>query len=290
MPVIRNKRTGEQMWVPDQGPQMPANPEYPYKGPQAAAGVASTQTNTQRTAQQMQQDAELFPVQKRLADMDAEMKALKLEAERRAQEQAQREADAKNPFNSEGLRSIEQDSMQQLQTIDRIGRNYADRGILPAIGNGATWVRDHFGGQPANNIAADAGSLESGGALNKVMKMAADNGGKNPLVPMSNSDVQMLGRGIGNLDQSQSPENYFANLNNYAGGAKRAYAGAVGMRTLDAELKRLGIDKFPPAMQARIRADALKRYQANMQQQPRSSTRNAPRKPASNGWKIERLD
>ena len=275
MPVIRNKRTGEQMWVPDQGPQMPANPEYPYKGPQAAAGVASTQTNTQRTAQQMQQDAELFPVQKQLAEVNSQLAAVKLADAQRAQQLAQQEADAKNPFNPDRLQSVEQDAMRQLQAVSRIGQNY-NNATLPAIGLGADTVKNWFGGTAANNIAADQEVLQSGGAMNRIMQMSADNGGKNPLTPMSNSDVQMLAKGVGNLDQSQSPDNYFANLNSYAEPAKRAYAGAVGMKTLDAELKRLGIDKFPPAMQARIRADALKRHQANMQQ-PRSSTRNAPR-------------
>lgn len=48
MPYLRNKRTGEQIWVPD-GPQAPADPEFQYKGPAAAAGVGKTIADTTKT-------------------------------------------------------------------------------------------------------------------------------------------------------------------------------------------------------------------------------------------------
>ncbi len=236
MPRYRNKITGEIIDVPD-GPQMPMNPTYPYQGPQAAADLSKTQVSNARTSQQMRQDDQMFPINKRLAELEAASRADKLNQDRLAQEAAQREAEAKDPFNSDRLQSVQQEAMQQLQTIGRIGKNYSGS-ILPAIGTGAETVKSWMGGTAANNIAADAESLQSAGAMQRIMKMAADNGGKNPLTPMSNSDVAMLARGIGNLDQSQSPDNYFANLNAYGGAAKRAYAGAVGMSTLKQEMDR----------------------------------------------------
>ena len=41
----RNKITGEMREFPD-APQMPADPKFPYEGPQAAAALGQTQTNT----------------------------------------------------------------------------------------------------------------------------------------------------------------------------------------------------------------------------------------------------
>jgi len=59
MPYIRNKTTGQTIYVPDQPTMMPVgpqNPDYPYKGPQAAAGIANTQASTGRTVVQTQGD------------------------------------------------------------------------------------------------------------------------------------------------------------------------------------------------------------------------------------------
>lgn len=70
MPYIRNKRTGETVFVPDQ-PQMPANPTFHLQAPKMQSDIANTQANTQRTQQQVQQDAALLPYQIQKAQADA---------------------------------------------------------------------------------------------------------------------------------------------------------------------------------------------------------------------------
>lgn len=50
MPYLRNKRTGETVWVdPPQGGVGPAAPDFPFKGPQAGANVNKTVADTEKT-------------------------------------------------------------------------------------------------------------------------------------------------------------------------------------------------------------------------------------------------
>lgn len=52
MPVIRNKRTGETMYVPDAGPQMPAKPTFELEAPKMRGDIDSTAAGTKRTVVQ----------------------------------------------------------------------------------------------------------------------------------------------------------------------------------------------------------------------------------------------
>lgn len=69
MPYLRNKRTGETVFVPD-GPQQVAAPN-PLKVQGARADVASTQAGTARTMGQESRDAALFEAARRKAVADA---------------------------------------------------------------------------------------------------------------------------------------------------------------------------------------------------------------------------
>lgn len=117
MPYLRNKRTGETVFVPD-GPQQ-ALPANPLKVQGAQADIGSTQASAARTRGQEQRDAALFEATRRKAMADA----AKAEAEatqsggldkqklaniRAAQSQIDRLRNlfAKGPGKTSGLSSI----------------------------------------------------------------------------------------------------------------------------------------------------------------------------------------
>lgn len=250
----------------------PVDPTFALKGPQAAATLgqtgaqtASTQVNTARTRQDIQQSAALFDAQKREADA----KALLAEMQARA---AQTEADSKDPLNPQALQGVAADAMSKLQTIDRI-RGNVDTAILPAVGFGAPTAAG-IGGTNAYDVRSDIDTLKSGGALTEVLKMTQATG-KNPFTPMSNSDVQLISTNTGNLDQGQSRGNFDKNLGNYQGAYTRAYAGAVGLKTLRDEIERL-LPTIPEPRRMAFRKDALRRYNENMAAKQMAPQRNRP--------------
>lgn len=66
-------------------------------------------------------------------------------------------------------------------------------------------------GIPGSNpydFAAQASTLADAGGLQRVMEMSRENGGKNPLTPLSNTDFQALSRSLTNLDPAQSDEQF----------------------------------------------------------------------------------
>lgn len=69
MPYLRNKRTGETIFVPD-GPQQ-AVPANPLKVQGAQADIAGTQASTARTVGQESRDAALFGAEKALREAQA---------------------------------------------------------------------------------------------------------------------------------------------------------------------------------------------------------------------------
>lgn len=259
MGYIRNKRTGEVVFVPD-APQSvpvgPQNPTYPLQAPKMQADIGNTQANTshtnvstQKTQQEIDQAAALFDAQKREADAKA------LLAHYQAQ-QAEAEAQQKNPLNPQSIQGLSADAMAKLQTIDRI-RNSAGAAWLPAVGFGAETAAG-IGGTKAHDVQADLGSLKAGGALSEVLKLSQATG-RNPLSPMSNSDVELIARNTANLDQGQTPTNFNSNLNNYQGAYTRAYAGAEGLRTLNSEIERL-MPTIPPEKREAFKQEALRQY------------------------------
>jgi hypothetical protein len=247
--------------APQSIPIGPQDPAAQYRGQAAATGIAAQQSNMQndavnrtRTQQQIGQDAAMFPAQQQAAQAQAELAKLKAE-------QARAEAATKDPFNAGQLQAAEADALSKIQTIDRIRDTY-NNSYLPSIGLGAEFVRDHFGGTAAADINADIGTLKAGGALSEVLKMTQETG-KTPFTPMSNSDVDLIARNKGNLDQAQSPKNFFSNLKGYQDGYVRAYAGAVGKRTLDEEIQRR-MPNIPADKREAFRALALRKYEQTM--------------------------
>lgn len=245
-------------------PQMPADPTFSMKGPQAAAtlgqtgaSTANTQATTARTRQQIDQDNALFDAQKKKAEAEALVAQMQAQA-------AQAEAQSKNPLNPQALQGASADAMSKLQTIDRIRRNIANA-ILPAVGFGAQTAAG-LGGTKAHDVKADIESLKAGGALTEVLKMSQATG-KNPFSPMSNSDVDLISRNTANLDQGQTPTNFNDNLKNYQSAYTKAYAGSEGLKTLNNEIARL-LPTIPPEKREAFKADALRRYNERMGQTP----------------------
>ncbi|MDB5719266.1 MAG: hypothetical protein JWM38_2693 [Sphingomonas bacterium] len=68
--------------------------------------------------------------------------------------------------------------------------------------------------------------------------MAKQNGGKNPLTPLSNSDFQALASSLSNLDTSQSDGPYRGNVQRVIDVYTRAYQGAGGEDQLSAHPPR----------------------------------------------------
>lgn len=233
--------------------QPPADPTFSMKGPQAAASLGQTQASTARTQQEVAQSAALFDAQKREADAKAALADLQARA-------AQTEADSKDPLNPQVLSSAAADAMAKLQTIDRIKKNVGTA-WLPAVGFGAETAAG-IGGTNAFDVKTDIDTLKSGGALSEVLKMTQATG-KNPFTPMSNSDVQLIATNTGNLAQGQSRPNFNANLGNYQNAYTKAYAGAVGLKALNDEIRRLE-PTIPAPRRMAFRKDALRRYNEKM--------------------------
>lgn len=251
-------------------PQMPVDPTFATKGPQAQANLGQTgaqtvqtQTSTARTQQQIDHDNALFDAQKKKADAEALVAQMQAQA-------AQAEADSKNPLNPQALQSAMADAMSKLHTIDRIRKNIGSA-WLPAVGFGAETAKG-IGGTNAANVDTDIGTLKAGGALSEVLKMSQATG-KNPFSPMSNSDVDLIANNTGNLAQKQDQSNFNANLANYQRAYTNAFAGAKGLQTLNSEIARL-LPTIPAAKRDAFKADAIRRYNERMSQG--TPTRKAP--------------
>ncbi|MDB5662100.1 MAG: hypothetical protein JWN59_438 [Sphingomonas bacterium] len=60
------------------------------------------------------------------------------------------------------------------------------------------------------DVWQDSETPKNAGALTRILEMAKQNGGKNPLTQLSNSDFQALASSLSNLDTSQSDGPYRA--------------------------------------------------------------------------------
>ncbi|MFN3367794.1 MAG: hypothetical protein ACK411_15525, partial [Exiguobacterium mexicanum] len=96
-----------------------------------------------------------------------------------------------------------------------------------ATGFGAS-AMGSIGGTGAYDVRQDTETLKNAGALTRIMEMAKQNGGKNPLTPLSNSDFQSLASSLSDLDTSQSDGQYQANVQRVIDLYTRAYQGAGG--------------------------------------------------------------
>lgn len=96
-----------------------------------------------------------------------------------------------------------------------------------ATGFGASTMAN-IPGTTAKDVAADVSTVSNSGALQRIMEMAAANGGKNPLTPLSNADFIALSQSVANLDPAQSDEQFQRNLKVYEDIYRRAYIAAGG--------------------------------------------------------------
>lgn len=147
---------------------------------------------------------------------------------------------------------------------------HANLGILDDLGKGSKkWfgtgflapTMAKFGGTTAAGQEVNASRLKSTAALNKIMEMAKVNGGKNPLTPMSNSDVDLIANTTANLDVRQPDEDYQKNVQRYRDFYWKTFTAAD-----DQIIAAGGKTKNP---------FRLKQQQAA---RPATSTANAPRK------------
>ena len=125
----------------------------------------------------------------------------------------------------------------------KLARSLRDRSKNQYFTTGAgSNIAGLFQGSPAYDVARDTETLKNAGALQRIMEMARDNGGKNPLTPLSNSDFQALASSLSNLDPGQSDEQYQKNLDVVENLYRRAYQSAGG-GDLEAEISGKPADK-----------------------------------------------
>lgn len=128
----------------------------------------------------------------------------------------------KTPADLEAVRAEALDKIRLGRSLQQRSR---DGWFTTGVGsNVAGW----FQGTPAYDLAQDTETLKNAGALTRVMEMSRQNGGKNPLTPLSNSDFQALSSSLTNLDPGQSDQQYQANVQRTIDLYTRAYQGAGG--------------------------------------------------------------
>lgn len=116
--------------------------------------------------------------------------------------------DAPPPFSPEDLKAAKQDAQDKIETIQRL---FAGSNSWFGTGFGADTM-SNFGGTNAADVQANVAKLNSAAGLKKILDMAAANGGKNPLAPMSEGDVKTIANSVGNLDISQSDNQFQTSL------------------------------------------------------------------------------
>ena len=138
----------------------------------------------------------------------------------------------KPPFSPEDLKAANAEARDNIQTIQRLfegSNSWFGTGFLADTMSG-------WGGSNAANVKTDIGKLNSSSALRKIIQMAQDNGGRNILAPMSGSDVEVIAKSVGNLDQSQSDQHFQDSLLPYLRAHMSAFLATGG--TSD-ELKQI---------------------------------------------------
>lgn len=114
----------------------------------------------------------------------------------------------KPPFSPEDLKSANLDAREKLGVIQRL---YGGSNSWFGTGFGADTL-SNFGGTNAANVKADIDRLNAAAGLKKILDMAQQNGGKNPLAPMSQGDVETIAKSVGNLDIKQGDDQFQRSL------------------------------------------------------------------------------
>lgn len=146
--------------------------------------------------------------------------AAKAEAE--AIKAARENGGQKNPDELAAVRAEAIDKIKLARSLQQRSR---DGWFTTGFGSS---IARQVGGTGAYDLAKDTDTLRNAGALTRIMEMAKQNGGKNPLTPLSNSDFEALANSLSNIDPSQSDEQYQANVQRIIDLYQRAYQGAGG--------------------------------------------------------------
>ena len=224
MPWQQNKRTGEWREVDANG--NPVN-QAPQGGVVAPNPVMAGQRNRDN-ARQDSLDAQNAAQQERtyrlnraktIADLQKEGKTL--DANDNIVAIPNWVDPKKPPLAPEDKQGVADEARHKLALIESL-RQRSRNGYF-TTGFGAPLV-NKIPGTKAYGVNADIGTVSSSGAIGKVMDLAKENGGKNPLTPLSNADMQMLGQSVSNLDPGQDDEQFQRNLGAYEDIYRRALA------------------------------------------------------------------
>lgn len=134
-----------------------------------------------------------------------------------------------NPaMNPDGMRAIRQDAVTKINQIRQLRAQIEGMNFPNVTGAGlGDWLK-HIPGTSSRGVSNSLGQISAAGALATALQMAKNNGGKNPLTPMSNSDIQMISNITAALDQGQSYTDLKHQLDNAEQAFGHAYVGAGG--------------------------------------------------------------
>lgn len=169
-----------------------------------------------RANQQYQQDAATWEATKLKAEADAR-KAVADAAK------AERENGGKK--GADELAAVRAEAIDKIKLARSLQQRSRDGWFTTGFGASLAGL---IGGTPAYDLAQDTETLRNAGALTRIMEMARENGGKNPLTPLSNSDFQALASSLSNLETGQSDDQYQRNVQRVIDLYERAYQGAGG--------------------------------------------------------------
>lgn len=169
-----------------------------------------------RANQQYQQDAATWEATKLKAEADAR-KAVADAAK------AERENGGKKAPDE--LAAVRAEAIDKIKLARSLQQRSRDGWFTTGFGAG---IAGRIGGTPAYDLAQDTETLKNAGALTRIMEMARESGGKNPLTPLSNSDFRALASSLSNLETGQSDDQYQRNVQRVIDLYERAYKGAGG--------------------------------------------------------------
>ena len=158
----------------------------------------------------------------------AQAEADRLDVDLKREELADRRRKASaTGITPEKMQQARIDAVNKINTIRDIRRALDGMAFPNVSGTGfGDWLKA-IPGTAARGIDAKLGNLKAGGALAEVLKLSQETG-KNPFTPMSNSDVELISRNVGNLDQGQPLEDFIKQLDLYEAAYGRGFIGAGG--------------------------------------------------------------
>jgi len=132
---------------------------------------------------------------------------------------------ATTPKTDSDLAAVRAEAIDKIRLARSLQQRSRDGWFTTGFGSGIT---GSINGTPAYDLAQDTETLKNAGALTRIMEMSRENGGKNPLTPLSNSDFQALASSLSNLETGQSDVQYQRNVQRVIDLYTRAYQGAGG--------------------------------------------------------------